>query len=136
MRKDAKVELLRRAPLFDGCSKRQLADIARITDEIELADGATLTREGRPPGQFYVLVDGRVAVSKRGRKIRIKGGSEFFGEIGLLTRAPANATVVTTAPSRALVITGHDFRALLSQSPAIQLRILRSLAERMAPDLL
>jgi CRP-like cAMP-binding protein len=43
---------------------------------------------------------------------------------------------VTTAPSRALVITGHDFRALLSQSPAIQLRILRSLAERMAPDLL
>jgi hypothetical protein len=42
LRKDAKVDLLRRVPLFAGCSKRELGEICTLTDEISLPEGATL----------------------------------------------------------------------------------------------
>ena len=46
LRKDAKIELLRHVTLFSGCSKRELGEIARITDEIDFKAGKTLIRQG------------------------------------------------------------------------------------------
>lgn len=134
MRNDAKVEVLRRAPLFSGLSKRELQKIASLADEIDLPEGKELIREGVRGRQFFVLLEGNVAVRKRGRKVAIRGGTEFFGEIALVSNAPTNATVRATSAVRALVITDRAFRALLERVPQIQLKILRSLAERLAPD--
>ena len=136
LRKNAKIELLRRVPLFSGCSKRELAEIALIADEIDVASGKTLIREGERGRQFIVIIDGSVKVSKKGRSVPIRGGAEFFGEIALLSDAPTNATVTTTSPVRALVVVDRGFRELIERSPGIQIRVLRSLAERLAPDAL
>lgn len=136
LRKNAKIELLRRVPLFSGCSKSDLAQIALIADEIDFDSGKTLIREGERGRQFFVIIDGSVKVSKKGRTVQIRGGSEFFGEIALLSDAQTNATVTATSPLRALVVVDHRFRGLIEKSPGIQLRVLRSLAERLAPDAL
>jgi len=80
-----------------------------------------------------VVVDGTVEVRRGGRRIPLKGGTNFFGETALLTGTPRNATVTTTSPVRALVITGRSFGRLLSDSPGIQRKILVSLAARL-PD--
>jgi hypothetical protein len=51
LRKNAKIELLRRTPPFSSCSKRELAEIAAIADEIDIPDGKAFIREGeRRPG--------------------------------------------------------------------------------------
>lgn len=134
LRKDAKVELLRRAQLFEGLSKRELQEVAALADEIDLPEGKELIREGERGREFFVIVEGSVEVRKRGRKVAIRGGAELFGEISLLSNAPTNASVRTTSPVRALVITDRAFRALLERSPQLQLKILQSLAERLAPD--
>jgi len=47
---------------------------------------------------------------------------------------PRTATVTATAPVRALVLTDQSFKSLLERSPQIQLKVLRSLAERLAPQ--
>jgi hypothetical protein len=44
LRKNAKAEMLRRVPLFAQCSKKELEEIAGVTDELQLADGSELTR--------------------------------------------------------------------------------------------
>lgn len=131
--KNAKVELLKQVPLFSDCSRRELTEIATITDEIHVPAGSALMEEGDAGKEFVVVVDGTVEVRRGGRLIPLKGGTNFFGETALLTGTPRNATVTTTSPVRALVITGRSFGRLLSDSPGIQRKILVSLAARL-PD--
>ncbi len=44
LRKDGKIELLKRVPLSSHCNKKQLAEIASIADLIAVPDGMELTR--------------------------------------------------------------------------------------------
>jgi CRP-like cAMP-binding protein len=136
LRKDAKVELMRQVPLFSGCSKRELAQIASVADELSFGEGRTLMQEGKPGREFIVLLDGKVEVRKGGRKLPMRGGESFYGELALLTDAPRSATVTTATPVRALVITDRAFRRVLTSSPSIQSKVLQSLAERLAPDVI
>ncbi len=131
LRKNAKVELIRGVPLFAGCSKQELQEIAGIADEITLPNGKALTREGATGQEFLVLVDGAAEVKRKGRKVNTLRSGDFLGEIALITGAPRTATVTTTKPSRMLVITARDFRSLLRRVPSIQLKVLEALASRL-----
>ena len=122
-------------PLFAECSKAQLAEIALIADEVDLREGTVLIREGNPGREFCIVIEGTVSVSRKGKKLPIRGGGEFFGEISLLTNAPTTATVVTTSPVRALIVTARGFRRLLEQSPGIQLKVMTAMATRLAADM-
>ena len=136
LRKNAKIELLRTVALFSGCSKRELGEIALIADEIDFKPGKTLITEGRPGRQFYVIIEGEVDVVQNGVRLPRRGGSEFFGEISLVSGTPATATVTTTTPTRALVISKRSFTTLLERSPTIQMRVIRSFSARLAPHVI
>jgi CRP-like cAMP-binding protein len=133
LRKDAKTELISRVPLFAHCSKRELAMVAGIADEIDLPEGKELTREGAPAREFFVLVEGTADVLKRNRRINKLKGGDFFGEIALVHDSPRTATVKASSPVRALVVTERNFKRLLDESPEIQRKVLSALAERLAP---
>lgn len=134
LRKNAKVELIKRVPLFSQCSKRELAEVAAVADEIDLREGKELTRQGRPGREFFVLIEGEADVRKNGRKIRTLKGGDFFGEIALVSSKPRTATVVAATPVRVLVVTDRSFKRLLERSPTIQLKVLQALAERIAGE--
>jgi CRP-like cAMP-binding protein len=134
LRKNAKLDLLRRVPLFARCSGRELNRIASVADELDMPEGRHLTREGQPGREFIVLVDGGAEVRRKGRKLNTLGPGDFLGEIALLADRPRTATVTTTAPSRLLVLTGRDFRALLRELPALQGKVLETLASRLPGD--
>jgi CRP-like cAMP-binding protein len=136
LRKDAKIELLRRIPLFSQCSKRDLAAISSIADEIDLKEGKELTRQGRLGREFFVLIEGSADVRKNNRKIASLKAGDFFGEIALMHQAPRTATVKASSPVRALVIMERDFKRLLAEQPEIQRKVLVALAERLEPTTL
>lgn len=132
--KNAKVELLKRVPLFAGCSKAELRRLATSTDELALPEGRVLVREGRPGHEFFVLVDGTVRVAKGGRTLAELGAGDWVGEIALLTGAPRTATVTATSPVRVLVLDDRSFRRVVAEMPSITLKVLASLGERLAAD--
>jgi CRP-like cAMP-binding protein len=134
LRKNAKVDLIKSVPLFSECSKKELAEIAGIADEIDLRDGKELTREGRPGREFFVLIEGEADVRKGSRRINRLGPGDFFGEISLVTRRPRTATVTAASPVRALVITDRSFRSLLEHQPEIQGKVMSALAARLGPE--
>jgi CRP/FNR family transcriptional regulator, cyclic AMP receptor protein len=134
--KNAKIELIRRAPLFARCSKRELAEVASIADELDLPAGRELIREGQRGREFFVLLEGEADVTQDGKKIAPMKGGAFFGEIALVSDAPRTATVTATTPVRVLVVTDRSFKTLLEHAPSIQLKVLRALAERLAPQTL
>jgi CRP-like cAMP-binding protein len=129
--KNAKIELLKRVPLFSDCSKSELASIAQVADELGFPAGRTLIEEGKPGREFFVIADGTVEVRRGGRKLPLRGDSTSFGETALLSGKPRNATVTTTSPVRALVITDRAFKRLLQDVPSLAPKLLANLAERL-----
>jgi CRP/FNR family cyclic AMP-dependent transcriptional regulator len=134
LRRNEKVELIKRVPLFASCSRGELGEIAQIADEIDFPAGKELTRQGAAGREFFVLLEGDADVTKEGESINRLGAGDFFGEIALVEDMPRSATVTTTSPVRALVITDRSFRRLLEDQPEIQRKVLVALAERVKPD--
>jgi CRP-like cAMP-binding protein len=126
-----KTDILKTVPLFGGLSKKSLTEVAKIADEIDLAEGKVLIREDEPGRQFFVLLDGGADVRRKGRKLNSLKAGDFFGEISLVTERPTTATVTLTEPSKALVISRPSFRRMLLAQPAVQLQVLEALADRV-----
>ena len=134
LRRDAKVELLKKVPLFAGCSKSELRELARTADELDVREGTVLTREGRPGREFFVLIDGTVRVTKKGKTVANLGPGDWLGEIALITDSPRTATVTTTSPVDLLVITDRRFRSVVETMPSIALKVLSCVGDRLARD--
>jgi CRP-like cAMP-binding protein len=109
--------------------------VALIADEVDLSEQTELTREGERGREFFVLLEGRAEVRKRGRKINSLGKGDFLGEISLVTSIPRTATVTTTSPVRALVINDRDFATLLEDSPQVRKGIIKAVGMRLAGEL-
>ena len=133
--KDAKVELLKKVPLFSKLCKQGLQDVAHIADEIDLPAGKVMATEGDRGREFFVLLEGTADVTKSGQSINTMSEGDFFGEIALVSKMPRTATVTATTDVDVLVITERDFDALMKKSPEVGRQIAEALAERVAPDL-
>jgi len=134
VRRDEKVRLISRVPLFEECSQAELARIAAIATQIEIPKGEVLLRQGERGDGFFVLVKGSADVRKGKTHVRSLKAGDFAGEIALLSDTPRTATVTATSPVTALRATRKGFSELLTTSPAIQRKVLVALANRVAPD--
>jgi CRP/FNR family cyclic AMP-dependent transcriptional regulator len=129
---DTKVEALRRAPLFEGLSKKELTQLARVSEDMEIPAGTTLTKEGELGHEFFVIVEGETQVKRKGRNVASRGGGDFVGEIALLEQVPRTATVTAKTDLRVFVLTSKDFHHLLEENPNVERKVLRTLAKRVA----
>jgi CRP/FNR family cyclic AMP-dependent transcriptional regulator len=134
LRRDAKVELLKKVPLFSGCSKNELRELAKTADELDVREGTVLTREGKPGREFFVLIEGTARVTRNGKKIADLGPGDWLGEIALITNSPRTATVTTTSPVDLLAITDRGFHSVVETMPSIALKVLSSVGERLTRD--
>jgi CRP/FNR family transcriptional regulator, cyclic AMP receptor protein len=128
---NTKVEALKKAPLFEGLSKKELTELARQSEDLEVPEGHVLTREGDTGQEFFVLVEGRVEVKAKGKSLGDRGGGDFIGEIALLEDTKRTATVTAKTPLRLFVLTRQDFRRLVDQNPDVERKVLQTLARRI-----
>ena len=130
---DKKVDLIKKVPLFEACSKHELEQVASAADEIDLAEGKELMREGDRGREFFVILEGTADVTQGGEKINSLGPGDFFGEIALISDVPRTATVTSTSPLRSLVVTARSFQRLVEESPEIQRKVLEAAVARLNP---
>jgi CRP-like cAMP-binding protein len=129
---DAKVDALRKAPLFEGLSRRELEELAKLADDLEVPAGKVLTRQGDTGREFFVLMEGEVEVERDGQSLGRRGAGDFIGEISLLEDIPRTATVTAATPIRLFVLTGQSFRSVVEAQPEVENKVLRTLARRLA----
>lgn len=133
---DAKADALGRVPLFAGLGRKDLEFLTTRTDEVNADAGRTLIRQGAPGDTFYVLLDGEAEVEVDGRpRPTLKAGS-FFGEISMLDRGPATATVVCKTPVRLMVMSHAQFRDAVKANDEILNKVMSAMAERLRRDVL
>lgn len=131
---DPKISDLQRVALFARCSRDELQLLARCTDEVDLPADRTLIVESKPNDSFFVLLEGQVDVTVGGQKRHTLSAGDVFGEISMMDRGPATATVRTTTPIRALVMSHSQFRDAIRGQDAIAVNMLAVMAERLRGD--
>jgi len=128
---NVKVEALKQAPLFEGLSKKELKELARVTEDLAVEAGTVLCREGSLGREFFVIVDGVAEVTKRGKLLATRQSGDFFGEIALITTTKRTATVRAKTPLRCFILTRGDFRRVLDESRSVERKVMQALAERL-----
>ena len=129
--RDTKVQALRRAPLFAGLSRKELTELAKVTEDVDFDTGKVLCREGQTGQEFFVIMEGEVEVTRRGKKLATSGSGDFFGEIALVENLPRTATVTAQTPIRSFVLTRRSFLRLLDEQPRVERKVMRALARRL-----
>lgn len=129
--KDPKVDLIATVPLFQGLSRAELVEVAKLMDEVDVPGGHTLMRQGENGHQMFVVARGRVEVERNGQKISEMGPGGAAGEMALISEGPRNATVTTMEPSVLLVADHRGFHSLMDVSPTIRLRVFEGLANKI-----
>jgi CRP-like cAMP-binding protein len=115
-----------------------IEDLLRGGEVREYGTDATIIRKGPVPDDvslnFYVVVDGEVAVKDGRRLITMLGKGDSFGEWGIShQRGFRTADVVAARPSQCIEFSEKQYRWLVSQYPVIQERI--GTIRRLLPQL-
>ena len=119
--------------LFSSLSKRERSEIASRADELDIPEGTHLVREGEFAYEFFVIQDGEAEVLRGGEHVASLGPGDFLGEMGIVTRAPRNASVVARSPMRVLVMSEQDFRGIAQMFPSVAEQIREAVRERSEP---
>jgi CRP/FNR family transcriptional regulator, cyclic AMP receptor protein len=127
-------EHLKKVPLFAGIPDAQLQRIANGVKERKFDRGTSIVSAGETGHGFYLIVQGEAEVRRDGRTIRTMGAGEYFGELALIRNTPRTATVVAKEPTTCLALLPWDFKGILESNPAIAIRLLETVANRIQED--
>lgn len=129
-----KVEALRSSPLLRALSDSELHSLMGIANERSLAAGQTLITAGEKGVAMYIILEGKVQVSRGGTALSVLGPGQHVGEMALL--APddivRSADVVAIEPTRILQIAAWDLSTFIDSNPAVAKAIIAELARRLA----
>jgi len=125
---------LAKIPLFGDVDARSLKILIQDMRVVMLEAGDVLFRQGDAADSLYVVVSGAVVPIAEGtnrRKLAVLEKGEFFGEIGLITKQPRNATIEALVDAKLLAIDRRLVRKLIDSNPSVAKSLVRFLRIRM-----
>jgi signal transduction histidine kinase len=121
--------------LFQKLPVHRLEWVCDRAQELLLGSGEFLFREGDLPSGFFVLMDGRMEVSRKSEGIDMPMGRyqapSFFGEVPVLTEEPVLVSFRALTPCRLYELPGEDFRELLHECRDFERLIFQALQKRL-----
>ena len=130
-RKDEYLEHLAKVPLFSACSKKELQNIARASDAVEIPAGKVLVEEGKPGHEFFLIINGTASVKRGKREVAKLGPGQYFGELALLDRGPRSASVIAKDDMEVLVLGQREFAGVIDEVPTLAHKLLTTMAQRL-----
>ncbi len=122
---------LRYSPLFSSCSSKDLERIAKAGYQVTLAKGKTMTKQGEPGREAFIILSGKAIVKRSGKKVATLGTGSVVGELSLLDNGPRTATVVCDTECQVLVISRGNFLRVIDKVPALAHKLFGALAMRI-----
>ncbi len=125
-------------PLFAGLSTVELEEIVSLLVQKRIAARERLIREGDPPGHpIFILLAGSVEVTKAGvngrpHVISSLSAPSVFGEIEVLAKRPAIASVTAVTDVEVAELPRGAFDELAAQSRSSVLKIIKNLAQTLS----
>jgi CRP-like cAMP-binding protein len=119
-------------PLLAGLDETTRAAVAAALEVEEHSPGHVVVSEGRAGYAFYLVADGKLAVTVDGREVRDLGPGDFFGEIAIIgDGGRRTATVTAVTPVIVWVLFGTRFRALQIEAPDVAAALESEMRHRL-----
>jgi sulfate permease, SulP family len=121
----------------DGGAADLPSGLAPYLDSMRVAEGTVLLHQNEPPGDIYVLAEGRLAVETSGadgRRLRVRTlrPGVVVGEIALYTGVPRTADVVAETSCVVLRCSREQIARMEVEDPAVAADLHRWLAGTLA----
>lgn len=120
--------VLAAVPLFEGLSKRQIKQVAKLATLVEHPQGTLVVKEGGPGESFMAVVSGQAKVQVNGKTIGRVLPGDHFGEVSLLDGGARTASVVAETPMTLLRIQHETFLNALIEDPPLALALMTGIA--------
>ncbi len=122
--------VLRRLPIFNDLSRREVASIERILHRRSYAIGEDIFTQGVPGAGMYIILSGEIAIIMEpgNKELALLKAGEFFGEMALLDESPRSATARARTQCVVLGFFQSDLFSLLERSPKLGSKIILRLA--------
>jgi thioredoxin reductase (NADPH) len=109
---------------YPRLSDEQVAALSRLGQRRQVEAGEVLFREGDPSCDFFVVLEGRVAIveghgSDDERLLSTHGPRRFLGELNLLSGQAVFVTAVAREPGEVLQVPVERLRELVASDPAL-----------------
>lgn len=117
--------------MFSGLNKKDLERIANAGREVTFEAGKTILKQGEPGVGFFLILEGKVEVRKKGKTVMTAETGAFFGEMTIIDDKPRTADVVAVEPTRCFGMTAWSFDPFLRSYPSIAVKIIRELVRRL-----
>jgi len=126
-----RVLFLREVALFSALDNRDLVLLAEVAEEVELPADTTVCAAGGLGDALWVIREGVLRVSAKGKEIARLARGEVVGEIAVLEGSRRTADVTTILPTRLLRFPAEVFRGVLEGHPPIMWALVRQLIRRI-----
>jgi CRP-like cAMP-binding protein len=137
--------VLAESQVLHGLGERDLDRVLEVSLPLDVAAETTIMYEGEPGPGLYIILKGAVECflpskdkeSSRPTKIFFRRNTvgDNFGELSLVDRGRASASVRATEPSFLCLIPAEHFRRLAETDEVIGRQLYRNLLEQMVERL-
>lgn len=129
------MSLLASIPLFRGLTAHEIAALDAIVEEHQVAANTVLFEQGDIADAVYVIAEGSVRIVQDGNDLATLQAGDFFGEMGVIDRAPRCAAAITDEVSRFLFIKKDDFLHLMALNPHLSRTVTSAISARLSAAL-
>lgn len=129
--RDKHLDYLSKVEIFEAFSRKELGQLGRLAEQIEISEGKDLTKEGTTGREFFVITKGQAGVYRKGKKVASLGPGKFFGELSLIDGGPRNATVTADSNMEVIVLGQREFLGLMHDVPTMAMKVIKGMASRL-----
>jgi signal transduction histidine kinase len=121
---------------FPGISQLEIDELVTRSHVKNYPAKTILCHEGKLEDKFYILLDGKVDVTKtinnaEERQLKVLDAGDFFGEMAIMHNAPRGATVTASCPITVLEIDKENFDRVIQRSSTISVAMVRKISRRL-----
>lgn len=134
------LDQLRSVPIFNALDEAHIMQVAALAEEQRFAEGETIFAEDDPGDYLYVIIEGRVRLSKLipnigEEALSIAEQGDHFGEMALIDAAPRSAHAIAHSDVLLAAIQRQAFEQLLFVNRDLAHDVLWSFVRAMSKRL-
>ncbi len=125
-------QIVRLSPLAEDLTNEQCNVLADIVEVRTLKDDEHLINEGEKDDSLYVVIKGKIAVTKSGSgdeklTLHILKSGDLAGAMGFVDGAEHSATLVSLGESEVFSLNRSKLEALVDSNGALVYQVMRSI---------
>jgi serine/threonine protein phosphatase PrpC len=126
------IDTLRHIDLVREMSMSEVVRLSQAFRKIRIEPGEFVLREGESSDMFYVLLEGRVEITRNNQRVNILPKGSHFGEMAILSLRPRSASVRTLEACRLLVAQREELYQFLQAEPMLAAKFFWKLAQTLS----